>query len=118
LTKHETESPTKENVMTTRDGMRWLGTLTLGMMLGLAPMATAAQAADNGSAAARHEPREALPPPVTGTPEQANEQTLRYAAREAETPQLATFEGGSAGVYIGGSTLAVVLIVVLIVVLL
>jgi hypothetical protein len=106
--------------MTTRDGMRWLGTLTLGMMLGLAPMATAAHAAGNGPAAARHEGREAMPPspPLAGTPEQANEQTLRYAAREAETPQLATFEGGSAGVYIGGSTVAVVLIIVLLVVLL
>lgn len=43
-----------------------------------------------------------------------------YAAREkAANPQLADFKGGdSAGIYIGGSTLAIVLLIVLLVVLL
>ena len=42
-----------------------------------------------------------------------------YAAREKAAPELANFKGGHvAGIYIGGSTLAVVLLIVLLVVLL
>lgn len=42
-----------------------------------------------------------------------------YAAREKAAPQLANFKGGdSTGIYIGGSTLAVVLLIVLLVILL
>jgi hypothetical protein len=40
-----------------------------------------------------------------------------YARREAQVPQIADFKGGRADVYIGGSTLAVVLLVVLLVIL-
>ena len=42
----------------------------------------------------------------------------RYAAREAASPRAADFKGDGAGIYIGGSTLAVVLVVVLVLVLL
>ncbi|HVZ73160.1 MAG TPA: hypothetical protein VHJ20_12355 [Polyangia bacterium] len=41
-----------------------------------------------------------------------------YAAREAASPQTADFQGNGAGIYIGGSTLAVVLLIVLIILLL
>lgn len=58
--------------------------------------------------------RPAAPAPVAGrTADQAN-----YAAREAATPELGKFEGGSVGIYIGGGALTVVLIVVLLLVLL
>ena len=40
-----------------------------------------------------------------------------YAAREAATPELGRFEGGSSGIYIGGGTVVVILLVVLIVIL-
>lgn len=43
----------------------------------------------------------------------------QYAAREAKSPQAAKFKGGEGvGLYIGGSTVAVILFVVLLVVLL
>jgi hypothetical protein len=41
-----------------------------------------------------------------------------YAAREAAAPALGKFKGGGAGIYIGGSALTVILVVVLIVILL
>jgi hypothetical protein len=41
-----------------------------------------------------------------------------YAAREAAAPHAADFKGNGAGIYIGGSTLAVVLVIVLVLVLL
>ena len=41
-----------------------------------------------------------------------------YAQREAATPRAGDFKGNGAGIYIGGSTLAVALVVVLVVVLL
>jgi hypothetical protein len=41
-----------------------------------------------------------------------------YAAREAATPALGAFEGGSVGIYIGGSALTIVLVVLLIVIIL
>ena len=56
----------------------------------------------------------ARPAPSEGTSSEAAD----YAAREATTPQLGEFEGGSSGYYIGGGALTVVLIVVLIVILL
>ncbi|HEX3695782.1 MAG TPA: hypothetical protein VH374_10365 [Polyangia bacterium] len=66
-------------------------------------------------------------PPVSSVPAQtvpgpaASEESLLgqsdYAQREAQVPQIADFKGGSVGVYIGGSTLAVVLLVVLLVIL-
>jgi hypothetical protein len=55
---------------------------------------------------------------VGAPPSDVHERELRYAEREAASPRAADFKGNGVGVYIGGSTLAVVLIVVLIVVLL
>lgn len=40
-----------------------------------------------------------------------------YARREAESPGMADFKGGSAGIYIGGSSVAVVLLIVLLILL-
>ena len=117
--------------MTTRYAGRWLATLSLGALLGLAPVA--AHATGEGAVPAKNEARErpqprapqpkatdntSPPSSAPGTPEEANRQELRYAAREAQSPRLAAFEGGGAGIYISGSALAVVLIVVLLVVLL
>jgi hypothetical protein len=47
-------------------------------------------------------------------------QTTRedYQQREANSQDLANFAGGSAGIYIGGSTAAVILLIVLLVILL
>jgi hypothetical protein len=59
--------------------------------------------------------------PAETQPARANdlqERQRRYAEREAATPQTRAFKGNGVGVYIGGSTLAVVLVVVLVVVLL
>lgn len=41
-----------------------------------------------------------------------------YAAREQAAPELADFQGGDGRLYIGGSTVAVVLLIVLLIVLL
>ncbi|HXI60003.1 MAG TPA: hypothetical protein VNO55_28240 [Polyangia bacterium] len=41
-----------------------------------------------------------------------------YAQRESQSPQTADFKGGSAGIYIGGSGVALVLLIVLLVILL
>jgi hypothetical protein len=41
-----------------------------------------------------------------------------YAAREAAAPELGSFAGGHVGIYIGGSALGVVLVVLLIVIIL
>jgi hypothetical protein len=58
--------------------------------------------------------------PATTTPTHgdAARASHDYAAREAAAPQTADFKGQGAGIYIGGSTLAVVLVVVLVVILL
>ena len=48
----------------------------------------------------------------------APEHQRKYAERQAANPQASEFQGKGVGVYIGGSTLAVVLIIVLVVVLL
>ena len=68
-----------------------------------APLAAAAVAEVAGGA----------PVPVRAAPGDAAD----YAAREAATPELGKFEGGSTGIYIGGGTVVVVLLVVLIVIL-
>ena len=38
-----------------------------------------------------------------------------YAAREAAAPEVGNFKGGDAGIYIGGGTLVLVLLIVLII---
>jgi hypothetical protein len=53
------------------------------------------------------------PVPVRAAPGDA----ANYAAREAATPELGKFEGGSSGIYVGGGTVVVILLVVLIVIL-
>jgi hypothetical protein len=56
---------------------------------------------------------------VVSTPAgDASRQATDYAAREAAAPQLGAFQGGDVGIYIGGSALGVVLVVVLIVLIL
>jgi len=103
--------------MTKRHVGRWIATVGLTALLGLAP--ELARAATEAPATARHESTGAAPKATApSTPEEANDQELRYAAREARSPQLASYEGGGSAIYISGSALAVVLVVVLIVVLL
>jgi hypothetical protein len=59
--------------------------------------------------------RAARSAPVHESPVEARD----YAAREAAAPALGQFEGGDgAGIYIGGSALTIVLIVLLIVIIL
>ena len=78
--------------------------------------------ASTNSGAATSETTAPIQKPVGNTAagtERAADTTTSYAAREKAAPQLANFKGGdSAGIYIGGSTLAVVLLIVLLVVLL
>jgi hypothetical protein len=62
--------------------------------------------------------------PALTTPKPSNAPTdtqtrhASYAAREAAAPHAADFKGNGSAIYIGGSTLAVVLVVVLVLVLL
>jgi hypothetical protein len=53
---------------------------------------------------------------TTGTEPSSAEEN--YAQRESRSPQAADFKGGYAGVYIGGSGVALVLLIVLLVILL
>ena len=97
----------------TRLGL-WAACLALGLTLLGAPAFAASPAAPDSAAS--------LGAPATkDSPRPAHEIASRqtgYAQREAANPRAAEFKGNGAGIYIGGSTLAVVLIVVLIVVLL
>lgn len=100
--------------MTKHHFMRGFATLCLGVALAAAPaMVSAAPvapaAADTADTAAK---KNAVP---TDDPHHRNQS---YAERQAENPRTAAFKGNGVGVYIGGSTLAVVLVVVLVVVLL
>jgi hypothetical protein len=56
----------------------------------------------------------AAPPTAPGPTSEASE----YAEREAATPELAEFDGGHRGIYIGGGAVTVLLIVLLVLVLL
>jgi len=97
--------------MTKQRLLRAIAALGLGLVLVGAP--TIANATPAPSSA-----------PALSTPEPSNAPTdthtrhASYATREAAAPHAADFKGNGAGIYIGGSTLAVVLVVVLIVVLL
>lgn len=77
--------------------------------------------ASTNSGAATSDTTSPIQKPVGTTAEgteRAADTTTSYAAREKAAPQLADFKGGdSAGIYIGGSTLAVVLLIVLLVIL-
>jgi hypothetical protein len=68
-------------------------------------------------------PSETAPPAASeGTPQSATpaakDRAIEYAKREKATPRAGAFKGSGVGVYIGGSTLAVVLVIVIVVVLL
>jgi len=84
----------------------------LGLALFGAPVFAVAAPAQPVAAAAS--PARASRPPTS----EAQQRQRRYAEREAANPRAADFKGNGVGIYIGGSTLAVVLVVVLVVVLL
>ena len=54
----------------------------------------------------------------TATTEESQARQIQYGQRETQSPQAANFKGGAVGLFIGGSTLAVVLLIVLLVILL
>jgi hypothetical protein len=97
--------------MTKQRLLRAIAALGLGLVLVGAP--TIANATPAPSSA-----------PALSTPKPSNAPTdtrtrhASYAAREAAAPRAADFKGNGAGIYIGGSTLAVVLVIVLVLVLL
>jgi hypothetical protein len=95
---------------------QWIAAMSLGMFLALAPQMARAEA--NALAPTAAATDVTTPAPGADSPETASQRQLRYARREAATPQAAAFKGQGSAIYIGGSTLAVVLIIVLIVVLL
>jgi hypothetical protein len=91
---------------------RCIAVACLGLALLAAPsLATAAPVPPTAPTA----PAEKKAPPSS---RELPERQRHYAERQAASPQAAEFEGNGVGVYIGGSTLAVVLLIVLIVVLL
>jgi hypothetical protein len=99
---------------------RWIGALGLGACLALAPQIARADAPPAGAASAAASARQPIRPvPDAGMPVDGHFNKPSYAEREAQHPQTANFEGGEGyGIYIGGSAVAVVLFVVLLVVLL
>jgi hypothetical protein len=95
----------------TRLGL-WAASLALGLTLLGAPAFAATPDAPPSLG-------ETAPVPSKDSPAHGlSSRQTGYAQREAANPRTAEFKGNGAGIYIGGSTLAVVLIVVLIVVLL
>ena len=48
-------------------------------------------------------------------PSAAPSEAAGYTAREAAAPELGNFKGGATGIYIGGGTLVLVLLIVLII---
>jgi hypothetical protein len=70
---------------------------------------TGARSTDGDTIARRY----AAPAPVDSSREATD-----YAAREAAAPALGGFEGGEAGIYIGGSAVGVLLILLIIVIIL
>ena len=90
----------------------WLTALALGLTLFGTPAFAAPAASPPSTQSAP-----AASPTETDGASKAPGRASRYAQREAATPRAADFKGNGAGIYIGGSTLAVVLLVVLIVVL-
>jgi hypothetical protein len=95
---------------------RTLAALGLGLALVGAPAAAAAKPLAGTTSSSVSTP--AAPEAARGDVKLGDAQEHRYAAREAASPRAADFKGGGAGIYIGGSTLAVVLVVVLVLVLL
>jgi len=98
--------------MTKQHLTRWIATLGLALAVSLSLGTTQAQAATPSTLAAPTSQTKAAP----AKPGADADGT--YAQREAAHPEAAAFSGDGSAIYIGGSTLAVVLIVVLVVVLL
>ncbi|SRR5258708_39740885 len=98
--------------MTKQTLARWLAALGLGLALVGAP------ALAKGAPASTTFPTASVASPAARASGDVHQRQLHYAQREAANPRPADFKGNGAGIYIGGSTLAVVLVVVLIVVLL
>jgi hypothetical protein len=92
----------------------WITAIGLGLTLVGAPALAAPPATPSSLRAAATQG--GAPAPTRSLAAPARERG--YAQREAATPRNADFKGNGVGIYIGGSTLAVVLVVVLIVVLL
>jgi hypothetical protein len=87
----------------------WLRFLVLAMLAMPASISWGATAA----------PAPAVAPLAPAVPAHSPPSPTDYAAREvASAPAVEKFQGGGAGIYIGGSTLAIVLIVVLIIIIL
>jgi hypothetical protein len=104
--------------MTKRHRKWWLGFLCLGACLALAPPVARA-GTPSPAAPAEQKGHESRPRPDASIPVDGNFHKPSYAEREAQQPQTADFKGGeSVSVYIGGSAVAIVLFVVLLVVLL
>ncbi|HSZ82646.1 MAG TPA: hypothetical protein VLA14_10200 [Polyangia bacterium] len=97
--------------MTKQRLLRAIAALGLGLVLVGAP--TIANAAPVAPSAPALTTATKDTTPNDGQPRRAS-----YAAREAAAPHAADFKGNGAGIYIGGSTVAVVLVIVLILVLL
>lgn len=103
--------------MTKRHVQRWIGLLGLGTCLAFAPQIARADTSRPAGPAELARPNRTLPD--GGAPADGNFHKQSYAEREAQQPQTADFKGGEGvGVYIGGSAVAVILFVVLLVVLL
>jgi hypothetical protein len=88
-----------------------LTALTLGLALAGTPALAAVAPPTPPAVPASRAGDDAAPAP-------AKSRARGYADREAAAPRAADFKGNGVGIYIGGSTLAVVLVIVLVVVLL
>jgi hypothetical protein len=80
----------------------------------LAPLTVAASAPSPAGAAAQRSIGQPSAQPFAAD----TEATRDYAAREAAAPALAEFRGGDVGIYIGGSAVTVLLVVLLVVIIL
>src|SRR5512140_3271596 len=98
----------------TRRAHRRLRWLALAVVLALGAIPTGAWAKAPGQISAQVSPaRPATPVPMPT--EARTSQGQEYASREASAASQAKFEGGSTVIWIGGGTLVIVLLVVLIV---
>jgi hypothetical protein len=95
-------------------GLRVVAGLLVALLTAPTATALAAPYAQVASEARTVEP--AGPPAAPAQPAPMDLDT--YARREAAAAGLEGFEGGSVGIYIGGSTLAIVLLIVLLIILL
>jgi hypothetical protein len=59
-----------------------------------------------------------IPAESTTTTDETGARAIEYGQRETQSPQAANFRGGAVGLFIGGSTVAVVLLLVLLIILL